>query len=392
MTARQRYLFYALLFLAAALRMAAPLALGWLQEDRYWEYGLIARNLLQGKGFSFPFVDENLNFLPNQTYPSALMPPGYVFFLCPFLELENPLRNALLFGVQTVLSLGAMVLLFHWVRRRSGVEVALISLLFQVFLPDLILAPGTVGPTVWFHFLLALVLHLRDSPWRLWAFLPAGLLVSMRSEFLLMVLVLALLDLRSRNWKSGLALLAGSFLLLSPWLIRNQLRFGKPMLSANLGVNLYRGNNPGAIGDWPSQWNAQVLEWRKDPDTYEQHFDANAAREAIEWIKTQPIQALSRLPEKATRFWLWDWSDPRTGNWVYRGSWLLALLGGILALFKPASLRPYREILWLMAVYTLIVLLFFPQVRYASLVRFFWMPLAALGWWPPNLRRRLLLH
>lgn len=378
MSARQRFWFWGLLLLAAVLRMAAPIALGWLQEDRYWEYGLIARNLLEGKGFSFPFVDENLNFLANQTYPSALMPPGYVFFLSPFLKLDNPLRNLLLFGVQTGLSLAAMIFLFRWVRKRSATEVALLSMAFQVFLPELILAPGTVGPTVWFHFLLGLVLQLRDSSCRIWAFVPAGLLVSMRSEFLLMVLLLALLDFRDRKWKPGLTLLLGSVLLLSPWLIRNQIRFGKPMLSANLGVNLYRGNNPGAIGDWPSQWNPQVLEWRKDPATYEQRFDQHAAHEAWTWMKENPGAVLRRLPEKAARFWLWDWSDPRTANWMYRGTWLLALAGGLLAVFQQNRSR-YAEIWWLMAVYTLIVLVYFPQIRYGSLVRFFWMPMAAEG-------------
>ena len=68
-----------------------------LRTENYWEYGIIANNILDGKGYSFNFTDQDLNFL-NETYPSALMPPGYVFFILPFLLIKNIVfRNSLVF-------------------------------------------------------------------------------------------------------------------------------------------------------------------------------------------------------------------------------------------------------------------------------------------------------
>ena len=66
--------------LAALARFGFLFISGKLQTEDYWEYGEIAEQLLAGHGYSFPFTDEQLNFIPGHFYPTALMPPAYVFF------------------------------------------------------------------------------------------------------------------------------------------------------------------------------------------------------------------------------------------------------------------------------------------------------------------------
>ena len=152
------------------------------------------------------------------------------------------------------------------------------------------------------------------------------------------------------------------------------------MLSANAGVNFFRGNNAGEIGDWPVQPKETELRLRSHPSSYEQKSDSLALRSSFLWISDQPDEFLRRLPEKFVRFWWLDHSDGRTQHWLYFVPWIICLplgLGGLML----RQFHPRGHLLVLFASYTLIVLIFFPQPRYASLIRFFWMIPAGAGLW-----------
>jgi hypothetical protein len=366
------------------IRFAFLFASGQWPTDEYWEYGQIARLLAEGKGYSFSFVDEELRFLPDAWYPSALMPPGYVFFLYPFLLIQDlALRNLLLFAVQMGISAGAMGLFYRYALAQAGPRVAMAGLLLQAFTPDLIFAPCSIGPTVFFHFFFSafFVLNLgesRKSKFLLQGLL-AGILVLFRSETLLFFGAYALWQCTRRQFLAPALVVLPMVLLISPWLVRNTLTFGKPILSASMGLNFYRGNNPGAIGDWPPQFDPEVLAFRKDPGTYEANFDRFALTKALDWIRSEPGRWLARLPEKAARFWLLDWEDPRSRSPLYWMPWFITLLAGLNGIRKAQNRRHFPEILLLLGVYTLIVLVFFPQLRYLTLIKFFGMPFAALG-------------
>jgi hypothetical protein len=363
-----------LLLLAAFLRLAFMLLSGKLENEEFWEYGEIGKQLLAGHGYSFPFTNEKLEFLPEQFYPSALMPPGYVFFLLPFLLIQDLiLRNFVLFMVQTGLSLTALWLVYLFSRQRFGEGAARIILLLQAIYPELIYACCTVGPTIWFHLLMAGILfHLPEKRQAVFVGILSGMLVLMRSEAILpigLMLLLAFLDgERKASLITGITLL----LCLSPWLIRNQLVFGKPMLSANSGVNFYRGNNPGEIADWPVLPDQEMAILKENPSRFEQGFDAASMNRAIDWLQENPEKFIVRLGEKALRFWLLDWPDPRTHSPIYWLPWLLCLPLGILGLWQSGfRLKEPLSILFLS--YTLIALIFFPQARYLTLIKFFWM-------------------
>jgi len=372
--------------LAAAMlfRFAFLFASGLWKTEEYWEYGEIARLLSEGRGYSFPFVDEQLQFLKDAWYPSALMPPGYVFFLYPFLLIQNVvIRNLLLFTVQIGFSALAMWFSYRLVKQKAGVETAVVTLLFLAFTPDLVYASCSVGPTVWFHFLLSLFLWapsgMKQARLTFVQILSAGLLVLMRSEVFLFFAVYA-----AWQWWNGYRLqaaflLMGIALILAPWLFRNYREFGKPVLSASAGVNFYRGNNPGEIGDWPYAWSDTVLKMRKNPATFEGKFDSLAMLQSLDWIQQNPGTWLTRMPEKLARFWIIDWPDPRTHPPLYWIPWFATFLLGLVGLRNKEARNQFFPHLILLAVYTLVILIFFPQLRYLTLVKFFWMPFAAVG-------------
>ena len=363
-----------LMVLAALARFGFLFISGKLHTEDYWEYGEIAGQLLTGHGYSFPLTDAHLNFIPGQFYPTALMPPAYVFFLLPFLLVQDVLiRNLLLFGSQIFLSLLAIRFTYSYSSEKFGKTAALLILGFQAFYPEMIFACCTAGPTIWFHFLFAAFLFsatARKNP--MLRGLIAGLLVLFRSEAILLLGLIFAFEF----WKGSrkLVLISVLFMGLSlfPWLLRNQLVFGKPLLSSSVGVNFFRGNNAGLIGDWPvfseSSWNTM----RANPDAFEQTLDAAALSMAVDWVKSEPSNFILRLGEKFFRFWVIDFSDVRTHSVFYWLPWLICLPAGIIGIRK---MRPgiSEPIVLLFLCYSLVVLIFFPQPRYLSLVKFFWL-------------------
>jgi hypothetical protein len=373
-----------LLATAVLFRFAFLFASGLWKTEEYWEYGEIARLLSEGRGYSFPFVDEQLLFLKDAWYPSALMPPGYVFFLFPFFLIQNVvIRNLLLFTVQIGLSALAMLFSYRLVKDKAGVETGVVTLLFLAFTPDLVYASCSIGPTVWFHFLLSLFLWapsgMRQPRSMVVQVLCAGLLVLMRSEVLLFFMAYAAWQWWKEYRFQAFTLLAGIAICLSPWLFRNYREFGKPVLSASAGVNFFRGNNPGEIGDWPNAWSDTVLKMREHPNTFESRFDALAMNQSLDWIRQNPGSWLLRMPEKLVRFWIIDWPDPRTLSPLYWIPWFTTFLLGLVGIRKKETRNQFLPHLILLAVYTLVILIFFPQLRYLTLVKFFWMPFAAVG-------------
>lgn len=363
-----------LMVLAALARFGFLFISGKLQTEDYWEYGEIAGQLLSGHGYSFPFTDAHLNFNPTHFYPTALMPPAYVFFLLPFLLVQDVLiRNLLLFGIQIFLSLLAIRFTYSFSSEKFGKTAALLILGFQAFYPEMIFACCTAGPTIWFHFLFAVFIFsatARKNP--ILRGLIAGLLVLFRSEAILLIGLISAFEFWKGARKPALISALIMSLSLFPWLLRNQLVFEKPMLSSSVGVNFFRGNNAGSIGDWPvfsqSSWNSM----KAHPESFEQTLDAAAMSLAVDWVKTEPLKFILRLGEKLFLFWVIDFSDSRTHSVFYWLPWLICLPAGIIGIRKMSS-GISGPIVLLCLCYSLVVLIFFPQPRYLSLVKFFWL-------------------
>jgi hypothetical protein len=156
--------------------------------------------------------------------------------------------------------------------------------------------------------------------------------------------------------------------------------FGKPMLAASAGVNIFRGNNPGEIGDWPV-FTLKEEQWlRAERGTFEQKIDSMAMKLAWTWITENPAVFLRHLPEKLARFWLLDWPDPRAHHLLNLLPWFFCFPAGIVGLMRrPFAVR--AQLLMLFGSYSLIVLIFFPQIRSLTLVKFFWLVPAGAGFY-----------
>ena len=123
---------------------------------------------------------------------------------------------------------------------------------------------------------------------------------------------------------------------------------------------------------------SEMASLKENPSRFEQAFDAASLKMATNWIQENPKKFLLRLGEKGLRFWLIDWPDPRTHSPIYWFPWLLCLPLGIMGL-RQSGFQQKEPLSVLFLSYTLIALIFFPQARYLSLVKFFWMIPAGLG-------------
>ncbi len=132
-----------------------------------------------------------------------------------------------------------------------------------------------------------------------------GLCVLCRPTFLVWLIGVAAVfpfvlstDRRRRAFQSA-ALVAAAVAVLAPWTIRNQIEFGRPIVTTTHGgYTLLLGNNPGFYeylreAPWGSVWNGAILSntWEADLRTIgtdEVQLSASAYREAWQNIADAP--------------------------------------------------------------------------------------------------------
>ena len=369
-----------LLGLGLLARILVMLYASQLRTENYWEYGIIANNILDGKGYSFNFTDQHLNFL-NETYPSALMPPGYVFFILPFLLIKDIVfRNFLVFLIQIGLQILAIWFSYQMLLEKWGKLAALICLVLLCFLPDLIFACISIGPTVWFQFLLTMILWFyRKNGKTSWLVLGllAGILILMRSESIIIVAAIAVLHFKRSGLKFTFLFGSVVLLFLFPWVYRNFKVLGIGRISNNVGINFYRGNNAGEIGDWPQGFDKTYYLLRSNPETFEVKYDKYAFDRSITYIKSNPERWIWTLPEKLFRFVVIDWPDVRTHQVLYWFPWFICLIFGFIGIKLGGTIL--KEELIILLLFTTVMVVFFPQIRYQTMIKFFFLPFSGIG-------------
>lgn len=246
------------------------------QTEYWWS---VAVNLIEDRGYVscspqyFPFCGPTNNV-------TAMREPAPVvlFTVVAFLSQRSFWAAA---GVELVLNIGILLALYGLVREWANVRAAVLAaLLWALYVPALTLVPHVSGDLLaTLMTTLALWLFLRAQKTgraRYWlaAGMSLGLGVLSRSALLVVAvpLILGLLLKLRPTWTGvlkavrpvvlfGLAL----SLTIAPWLVRNALAFGQPVLGTTLtGYNLYRHN------------------FMLGTDNYLRYVGAHEARQAID--------------------------------------------------------------------------------------------------------------
>lgn len=325
----------AVLLIATIVRGAVLVAMfGQLRADPD-AYRQIAENLLQHGSLALDMAsaDDSEQTEREGYKPTAFRPPLYPLLLAAAnlgSEQVSPLRVALLHWLLGVATVGVTWLVGRRLKLERGAVVAALL----VACDPILLNQSTLVMTetlAAFLAVLALYAWLRmcDQP-SLGAAAMVGIVIGIaglcRPTFLpwLALLLVALLAARDDEQKRAgfggrlrLAAAIGvcALLALSPWIVRNQRVFGRPIVTTTHGgYTLLLGNNPAYYrylesGDHTFPWPADdpafqaLLPHPAPPAADELKYDAATKQLAIDSIQAQPTSFLWASIDRVLQLW-----------------------------------------------------------------------------------------
>lgn len=273
------------------------------------EYNELAKNVLTHKGYIYESKDMPFKGI------TAHRTPGYPMFLMFVYKVFGVENFDAARTVQAVILSFIPVLLFLTVKLFLGTGVALVSGIIGVLYKPFIILNFYGGPVfllsenlVVVTFLAAVYFYLagmkKNSPGLMaLAGLFFGITALVRPLFLLFTIFPVMLifwDSSKPNReriKYSAILIAASFIVIMPWLMRNYLVFNKVSFSTQFGKVLYAGNNPSAKGGW----GRETSEYMDDKLEGSDEFKANEllVKEALIFIrgnfKTMPGLLLKKV-------------------------------------------------------------------------------------------------
>jgi 4-amino-4-deoxy-L-arabinose transferase-like glycosyltransferase len=282
--------------LAAALRLGVVFGVGLDQTSDFAWYLDRARELALGQGYHINGV------------PTAYWPIGYPAFLGLAFHLFG---GEVLVGqlANLALSLGLLAAVRRLVLDMGGDRAAAnLAVLLLAIYPNQVAYTALLSSEPLFALLLTVgILAMFRGTWQGWtaAGLLFGLAVLTKPQALPIPALLLAVALVRRPLPWRTALTAGAIVylaigaVLTPWQLRNQALFGEfVFVSNNGGGNLLIGANPAATGGWMKPeitWSGPAAAITA---TGELERAKQARRQAIAWIKANPVAFLTGFPAK----------------------------------------------------------------------------------------------
>jgi 4-amino-4-deoxy-L-arabinose transferase-like glycosyltransferase len=349
-----------------------------------WEFGVIAHNLLLGKGYSY-FGS-----------PSAYMPPAYPLLLTGLFGLlgEGSATYLFLEVVQAAAGVLLIILIYRLaLALYDDQALARLAAILAALYPPFIQMCNEFH-SINFYIVLGVttVLFLvkalqQPSRWDylVYAAISMGLLLLFRAETLLLAMLLAALlflqGQRDSRLTRSLLFLAIAYSFLAPWMFRNYRIFHKllPTTTAS-GISLYTGNSRSATGSdrtatgyvlnsLPPKMQADLEAIPMVPEK-EILLDRIYRREAITYIVSHPWREVALAGQKLRIFWSFDPNHEKGAQpvfWV--PSIILSFFAGM-GLFvgvKP-PLRELSPVLVSIAFAMLTSVVFFALPRYKIVI------------------------
>lgn len=323
----------AILMSAAVLRISAVFLFPHQPASDELAYLAMAENYLAGRGL----VDSlgNLAFY-NAGYP--------MFVLIPVAHIFDDLVIGARFANVTI-GLG-VVALCYLIARAIGLGVwgrLSAAAIYAVYLPAgvysvYVAKEGLLTLLILslVYFTIKLARQIKISYSLLAAFVVAGIaLVGNAGLSLLASLIVGVcLSNATPMRRAGAFFITGavSVALLIPWVQRNQMLVGAPVLNTNGGFNFYLGNNPNATGYFMSVADTPIgTEWKKmRAELGEVEASSSLKGMAIRWIVSNPFQFVELMFKKAVYFWWPPLHDGEGGGGgiekIVRFLWLIQFL------------------------------------------------------------------
>lgn len=379
-----------IIILAVIVRIVYMLFFLDLNNDNYWEYGYIANNINSEKGFSlFYFENDTLKQEFNQNanpYPSAFMSPLYIFYLLPFFNIGDIyIKNILIVLSQILLSIVTIIFLYRFTKLIFGIRPALISALLVAVIPEYIYITGIHNAVVQYHFLIILLFFFivkttfEDNLKGIIIFtIITSAIVYLRSEFFLFYLLTLVYLSFNKKFKFVSASIVIFILILSPWIIRNEIVFNKFIpLTTSSGLNLYRGNNDTKIGYWGETYFIKEINKLSNGTNFEIVYDKYYRDKALSFILNNPVKSFTNSFNKIISLWILNVSDERSFNLFYIIPSLIVTLFSIMGLIKTFNITRFSSVYIFLISTTITSAIFLTLPRYQIMMKIILIPFCA---------------
>ncbi len=377
-------------------RALLALLLGVAGQPEPWEYDVIAAHIVGGNGH----VYERFAFVY-----AAYAPPLWSFVLAALLFTTGEAR-IFIQVLQAVFCFGAAALCGGLARRVSGDEtVGLLAGVLVAVQPSLLYYSVVKSDPLPLNVLLlsliaAAAASLIEAPSDrralvLGSLVGLGVLARGTPAVALPVAALALFVRRKNGALRAVAVSTAAMgLWVAPWMIRNLVVVGAPVLTSTTGENFWRGNHEGAGGGVLDRNGGEITRITPtNPDlppsirtvlasgTEIQRHEIFMS-EAWRFIRAEPLEAADLFARKMRTFWWSIESDPRdypraasiAYAAIYRSELALALFGAFVMFRRrdAASGPPDRSagalVLGLMVAVSLLQSAFYVQGRHRFLI------------------------
>jgi 4-amino-4-deoxy-L-arabinose transferase-like glycosyltransferase len=356
-----------------------------------YEYGAIAKNLVNGKGYSLFYYENNkmlFDYKPDaKPHKSAYMPPLYIFIISPVMLLKNiAIQNFLIVLLNIFLDFFSLLLLYKLVFKLFNVKTAYLSCSIFLFLPEFIYSSTRVGTTSIYFFLILLLFNLLNKEktgilYYLKISIILVLLILIRSEILLFILILYTYFIYKRNYKLIFISILITIITILPWQIRNYYTFSQivPMTTSS-GLNFYRGNNQ----FYPGSWGDEIIEQKRTDLQYNENFETDMNKmyfdESFKIIKNNPQRILSQIPVKIYNLLILNPNDNRADSKFYFIPWFIILICGLFGIYFNKDKIFLHRFLYMFILYHIITaIIFFALPRYQTMMKIAILPFAASG-------------
>ena len=376
--------------IGVVLRVAAVFIVGNYIEPNAWEYGAIAENIRDGKGYSISWYEDE------EPIPTSFQGPFYVYFLVAAYSLPHKFLIIQLFQS---LVWGITCFLVYGVVKELGENdlIAVLTAAGVAIYPALIYSSTQLHHTT---FSFALITG------ALWAFIKINRTRSYRAAvcggllfglyalnepvvfgFLPMALIWMIWR-RKHNTVEAILVITTTLITILPWSIRNIYVHQSPVIiKSNLWQPFWIGNNPAATGSLRTERGTSIFLDEMPVETTENIKNARTETErsailrdvAFTYIRENPGDVLLTDLKKTVHLWWFDPYHPKERhplNWVpWQFTFLLAGAGIIL---KGRAIKKYTPILLLAISYGITYAVFVPTPRNKFVFIPYFLALAAI--------------
>jgi len=212
------------------------------------EWAVLLNNLIKFKSFSYYTFNDQL-------IPSVLVPPLYSFFLYLVKVITTFEETSLLYSIffiQIILSTYSIYLFYQINQTFFSDRLSLINSIIFSIIPLNVYVCGQISSAnlqivfslLFLKFLLLIIKKQTNCNIIIFS-IVSGLLFLVRGEFVLIFLIIIFFIFFSKKIKliNLMKIVIVTFLVISPYLIRNYVHFNQIFLVKSLGYNLWKGNN-----------------------------------------------------------------------------------------------------------------------------------------------------